>query len=190
MRKKSTLGESSLSPLQASPWSLHLQTLAESYQDVTVCFPVLLLAQCTSNPSLTQSCKHLEQQKAIKYDEKQSGSVLMMYLALTHIVTLQARPCQFPICFKAQVLSIQSEILGLVSKSHFQRETKCWYITVRLNIPWIKQPGSVQQPERQSNLRSTDYINNLALPQEAKMGLHPFGDKLRGQVFLLWRYTG
>lgn len=49
----------------------------------------------------------------------------------------------------------------------------------------IKHPGSVQQPESQSNLRSTDYISNLAFLREAKMGLHPFGDTLWGQFFAL-----
>lgn len=47
----------------------------------------------------------------------------------------------------------------------------------------IKQRGNVQQPESQSNLRSTDNISNLALPQEAKMGLHLFGDTLWGHFF-------
>lgn len=89
-----------------------------------------------------------------------------MYLTSVHIVTLQAGPCQFPISFNAQILFIETEILALVSKSDQNSILK--YHT-KAQRALIKQPGSVQQPENQSNLRSIDYVSNLALPQEAKM---------------------
>lgn len=58
----------------------------------------------------------------------------MICLALAHTMTLETKPCWFPICFQAQVLPTQWEILKLVSKSCSQSETTCWNTVLKLRV--------------------------------------------------------
>lgn len=171
--------------LQAPPCSLHLQILTESYQDVS-----LLLPSAAAGTVRFQSFLNTELQtpgtiKSNKISWETKWQCLNDAFSSGMHSDFATRPLSVSNPLQGARLfhkEWNSEVGLKVALSKANQVPK-YHLETKHAL--IKQLGSVQQPESQSNLRSTSIISKLALPQETKMRLHPLGDTLWGQFFAL-----